>query len=106
MANNFVGVRARLGADVETLLYTTPADTGATLNINMVNHGPDIAMVSIAISGGAAPADGDWIEVGVSLNTGQTLLRTNEPMTAAEAVYVKSDKATVDVRVSGYQEDV
>ncbi len=106
MANGIVGARARLAANVETSLYTVPAATGATVNVNFANHGPNAAIVKLAITAGAAPAEGDWIEAGVTLAAGQTLLRTQEPLATGEVVYAVADQATVDVRVSGYQEDM
>jgi hypothetical protein len=106
MADGMISNRARLAVDVNTALHTVPANTAATVNINIVNHGPDPAVVKVAITDGGAPADGDWIETAVTLAAGQTLLRTNEPTVAGEVIYAVSDKATVDARVSGYQEDM
>jgi hypothetical protein len=106
MASGFIKARARLSAGVNTALYTVPAATGAAVNINVANHGPNAATVKIAITDGGAPADGDWIETGHSVSLANPLLRTNEPMAAGEVIYVQASTDTVDVRVSGYEEDV
>lgn len=105
MADGSLSARARLAANAATAIYTVPASTAATVDINVLNHGPDPAYVGIAITSGAAPADGDWLEIAVGLGAGQTLLRTAETMSAGEVVYVVADKATVDVRVSGFEEE-
>ncbi len=106
MASGFIKARARLAAGVNTALYTVPAATGATVNINVANHGVDPATVKIAITDGGAPADGDWIETGHSVSGANPLLRTNEPLATGEVIYVSASTDTVDVRVSGYEEDV
>lgn len=105
MASGRLGT-AKLAADTDTVVYTVPADTLATVNVNCCNTGTAAALVNIAIATTDVPADGDTFELATLRAAGGVVERTGIMLSAGERVVVRADTATVDVRVHGIEEAV
>lgn len=105
MASGRLGA-ASLAADTDTGVYTVPAAVVMTVNVLFCNRGADAATVRLALVDGAvgALADEDYIEHGTVIPAGGVLERSGLALSAGETVVVRSDKATVSVRVHGYEE--
>lgn len=103
MASGRLG-KARLAADTDTVIYTVPASTLATVNVNCVNTGTAAATVKIAIATTDVPADGDYFELSALAATGGVVERTAIMLSAGERVIVKATTDAVDVRVHGIEE--
>ncbi|WP_207953565.1 hypothetical protein [Vreelandella lionensis] len=96
---------AALAADTTTTVYTVPASTVATLNIALVNRGPDPAKVRVAVTDDAAPSDADWIEYNATIPAnGGVLERTALVVGTGENIIIRSDTGTVSARVYGFEE--
>lgn len=105
MASGKLG-SADLAAGVDTLLYTVPADTVATLNIRIANRNASAIKVRVAIGTGGAPAAADYIDYDISVPAGGILEDTGIVGSAGEKVWARSDLASVSVRVHGFEEVV
>lgn len=105
MASGRLGT-ARLAADTDTVIYTVPADTLATVNINAVNVGTATSIVKIAISTTNTADSGDYFEISSLQASGGVVERTGIMMSAGERVVVRADTVTVDVRVHGIEESI
>lgn len=95
---------ADLAAGVDTLLYTVPADTVATLNIRIANRTATAIKVRAAIGTGVAPAVADYIDYDISVPVGGILEDTGIVCGEGEKVWVRSDQAGASVRVHGFEE--
>lgn len=100
MASGRLGV-ADLTANNDTLIYSVPPATDATVNIRVTNRNAAQAKIYIAIGPGATPDNADYIEYGVAIEGGQPLENTGIRMSAGEKVWVRSTLANVSVRVHG-----
>lgn len=101
MASGRLGT-ARLTANVDTVVYTVPAGTVATVNIGVLNQGASEALVKIALSTTDVPAAGDYIEAS-PVSAGGVLERYGVMAGAGERVIARADQV-VDVRVHGIEE--
>ena len=106
MANGKLG-SAALAADTYTVIYEVPADRNATFNIVAVNRGGTDARVRVAITEEAAtPVDADFIEFDSLVpGDGGVLERVALIAGSGEKVMVRSNMATLSVRVHGLEED-
>lgn len=104
MASGRLGT-ARPAVDTDTVVYTVPAATLATVNINCCNTGTTSATVTISLATTDVPADGDAYHV-ATLQAGGVVERTGIMMSAGERVIVRSTTADVCVRVHGIEETV
>ncbi|MBD3877433.1 hypothetical protein IEG05_19700 [Pseudomonas kunmingensis] len=95
---------ATLAADTDTVLYTVPVSTVATVNVAVVNRGSTAAVVNLAIAPADAPALADYIEYGVTIPAQGVLERTAIVAGAGERVVVRSTTADCSVRVHGFEE--
>lgn len=102
MASGRLGT-ARLTAEVDTVVYTVPTSTVATINICVLNQGASAALVQVALSTTNAPAAGDYIETGTVPGGGGVLERFGVMVGADERVIFRADQV-VDVRVHGVEE--
>lgn len=103
MASGNLG-SAALAAAADTLIYTVPAGKVATLNINCTNRDSVSAKVRIAIGVGANPANADYIQYDTTLAGNGVIERTGIVCGAGEKVWVRSDTASVSVRIHGFEE--
>lgn len=104
MASGRLGV-ARLAADHNTVVYTVPPDTLATVNICVLNLGSSDAQVQVAIATTDIPGAGDYIEAGVVPRNGGVLERFGVMVGGGERIIVRASvDQMVDVRVHGIEE--
>lgn len=103
MASGLLG-KANLAANTNTTVYTVPASTLATVNVNLVNAGTSTAKVRIAMAATGTPGASEYIEYDFQIAASQVLERTGIVMSAGERVVVFSDLANVAVRVHGFEE--
>lgn len=104
MASGRLGT-ARLAANTDTVIYTVPADTVATVNIGVLNQGASEALVRISLSTTGVPVAGDDIEASAVPPGGGVLERFGVMAGAGERVVARSDQP-VDVRVHGIEEAI
>ena len=95
---------ADLTATTNTLLYTVPDSSLATLNIRVANRNSSAIKVRIAIGTGDAPAAADYIDYDVFVDAGGILEDTGIVCGAGEKVWAYSSMASVSVRVHGFEE--
>lgn len=87
-------------ANTNTTLYTVPANTLATININCVNRGTGDSTVRISI-GAASPANEDYIEYDAIIPAAGVLERGAIVVSAADVVVVRATTADVTFRAYG-----
>lgn len=95
-----------LVAATDTLLYTVPASTRATVSISMCNRNASVAAFRIAAVDGllVALADEDYIEYDSSVAQNGVLERTGIALAAGESIVVRSDLASVSAVLWGFEE--
>lgn len=103
MASGKLG-SANLAATTDTLLYTVPASTWATVNIRVANRNSRAAKIRVAIGSGASPALGDYMDYDIPVPENGILEDTGIVCSAGEKVWVRSDLDNVSVRVHGFEE--
>lgn len=95
--------RFELTADTDTLVYTCPADTVATINVNFCAKSANAA-IRLAHTGGSTPAATDYLEYRRTLAAGDSFERTGIYMTEGERLYARASASGVSVVVSGPEE--
>ena len=103
MASGNLG-SADLSETTDTLLYTVPASTLATLNIRVANRNSTTVAIRVAIGTGASPAAKDYIDYDFPVAANGVLEDTGIVCTAGEKVWAYSSTAGVSVRVHGFEE--
>jgi hypothetical protein len=102
MASGILGQSA-LAADTNTTVYTVPASTLATVNINLCNRGPDPAVVRIALAASGTPGNAEFIEFGVTIPAGGVLERLGFVVNAGRNVVARASTANCSVTVHGFE---
>ena len=106
MASGRLGT-ANLAATTITDVYTVPANTLTSCNINICNRNATAAVVRIAISDTSVTQGLDeFIEYDYSLSAKGVLERGGVLLDAAKILTVYSDTANVSVVVTGIEESV
>lgn len=95
--------KADLAAAVDTDVYTVPATTVATANVNICNRTAAPAKVRLAIRSGVL-GNADYLEYDAEVAANGVLERTGLALGAGEVVVTRSDVAGVSVRVHGFEE--
>lgn len=103
MASGKLG-SADLAATADTLLYTVPANTVATINIRAANRNSVQCGIRIAIGSGASPVNADYISYDIPVYAKDITEETGIVCGAGEKVWARSDLANVSVRVHGFEE--
>lgn len=95
-----------LVATTNTLIYTGPANTIATVSANICNRNSTSVAVRLAVLDGAIGtlSDEDYIEYDTPLNANGILERTGLVIGAGQTVVAYSDTADVSVQVYGWEE--
>lgn len=94
---------ADLSVGVDTLVYTAPANTTATVNIRVTNRSASSAAVRVAVGAGASPAAADYIDYDVVVPANGIMEDTGVVCSAGEKIWVRSSVASVSVRVHGFE---
>lgn len=103
MASGNLG-SADLTATTDTLLYTVPASSLATLNIRVANRNSTTVAIRVAIGTGASPAVKDYIDYDLLVAANGVLEDSGIVCSAGEKVWAYSSMAGVSVRVHGFEE--
>ena len=104
MANGLLGKIITV-ANSNVTVYTAPSAVQyATVNINATNIGAEVAKLRIAITLTTTPTNTDYIEYDTEIAAnGGVLERTCLILSPNEKIIVRSDKATVAIRVNGLE---
>lgn len=102
MATGILGQSAP-AATTNTTVYTVPASTTATFNVNICNTGTAPVDVRLAISATSTPSASEFVEYDVTILAGTVLERTGFVAQATKNVVVYTTAATVAVSVYGYE---
>lgn len=97
---------ADLAATTDTLAYTVPAAKEAFLAINLCNRSTEARTVRVALTGAGTPTSADWIEYGMELAPGETLLREGVTLEADARVYVWASGLDVSAVLYGNEGDI
>lgn len=103
MASGVLGQQA-LNATTNTTVYTTPADTVAYANINVVNINATPIVVRIALAAGATPLAAEYIEYEAEIAGYGVLERTGIVLNSGKRVVAYSNLSSVSVAVYGVEE--
>ena len=95
---------ADLTATTDTLLYTVPDSSLATLNIRVANRNSTAVAIRVAIGTGASPAVEDYIDYDLLVAANGVLEDSGIVCSAGEKVWAYSSMAGVSVRVHGFEE--
>jgi hypothetical protein len=94
-------------ANADTLLYTTPATTAASVTVSICNRGSQPVTFGVAITGGAAaPTNAEWRFFNCPLQPGQSMMSAPYALLAAQRVYVRASAADVAFALDGVEEPV
>lgn len=102
MASGKLGTAA-LAATTNTDLYTVPAATVATVNINLCNRTTSAIKARIAIRSGTL-ADAHYIEYDASVPPNGVLERTGIVVSASEIITCYASAVGLSARVHGFEE--
>ena len=98
---------ADLSATTVTDVYTVPASTLASCNVNVCNRNASSVKIRLALSDTTATQGADeYIEYDVSVPGNGVLERTGIVLAAGQIVTAYSDTADVSVVVTGVEEAV
>lgn len=103
MASGILGQQA-LNATTNTTVYTTPADTVAYANVNVVNINSTPVSVRLALSTTGTPTSAEYVEYDALIDGYGVLERTGIVLNATKRVVAYSDTANVSVSVYGVEE--
>lgn len=103
MASGTLGQSAPV-AVTNTTVYTVPAATVATFNVNITNRGTDNVTVRLAIASAATPTNSEYLEFDAVIASGGVLERTGIMASAGERVVVYASNANTSVNVYGYED--
>lgn len=95
-----------LSASVNTILYTAPAGSFATLTINMCNRTLTSSKIRIAILSGAlgSLSVNDYIEYDVAISTAGMIERSGIVVGPGNSVMVFSDSSNMSAVCWGFEE--
>jgi len=103
MASGVLGQQA-LNATTNTTVYTTPADTVAYANINVVNINATPIVVRLAIAAGTTPLAAEYIEYEAEIAGYGVLERTGIVLNSGKRIVAYSNISSVSVAVYGVEE--
>lgn len=104
MAVGRLGVANPL-ANTNTLVYTVPANTLASMNINVVNMGISDTNFTLYVSDGSTTTVDRLLESNTVIPAnGGVLERGGLVCTAGETVYVNASNANLSIRVHGFED--
>lgn len=88
-----------------TIVYTVPSATVATVNINVCNlSSSDIVEVRLAIAASQTPSNAEYIEYNTVLQPNSVLERSGIVISASKNVVVWASSFNVAVNVYGYED--
>jgi hypothetical protein len=102
MATGTLG-QAALAAATNTTVYTVPTGLTATLNISIVNKGPSIVAIRLAISDANTPTTAEYIEYNAPMSIGGVLEKTGIVISGDKKVVAYATASGVSINVYGYE---
>lgn len=102
MASGTLGQSAPSAATYTTV-YTVPGGTTATVNVNFVNRGATAGLVRLAVAASSTPANAEFIEYDININSSQVLERSGIVMSAGKLLVVYCSTANFSVNVHGFE---
>jgi hypothetical protein len=102
MATGRLGI-ADVAATTNTTLYTVPVSTFSVVTVNLVNRGAGAVTIRIAIASTASPANGEYIEYGVSLGANSVLERTGLVLAAGQNIIVYASAVNISAVAYGIE---
>jgi hypothetical protein len=103
MASGILG-QADLAASTLTTVYTVPSATTSSFSVNILNYSSSDVNIRLAISTGATPTNGEYLEYDVSVPARGVLERTGFVAQATKRVVLFSSSTGIAVSVYGYEE--
>jgi len=105
MATGRLGAANLVGA-ANTILYTAPATTLATVNVNICNRTASTVLVRVAVLSGAIGTltTADYIEYDVILSANGVLERTGIVVSNGNSIMVYSDTSNVSATCWGFED--
>lgn len=91
-------------ATTNTLIYTVPSGKTSVVTVNFCNTSAVSASVRFALSTGASPVDGEWVEYDTAIPAKGVLERGGIVLRATQTIVVYASVAGVNVNVWGYEE--
>jgi len=107
MATGRLGALNLVGA-ANTILYSAPASTLATVNLNICNRTAANVLIRVAVLTGAIGtlATADYIEYDVILSANGVLERTGIVVSNGNSIMVYSDTSNVSATCWGFEDAV
>lgn len=102
MATGRLGT-ADLSATTNTTVYTCPTNTFAVVAVNICNRTASPVTVRMAVSDGAVPLNGEYIEFDATVAPNNVLERTGVVLASGQNVVVRSSAASVSCVVMGIE---
>lgn len=102
MATGRLGI-ADLAATTNTTVYTCPASTFTVLTVSICNRTATAVTVRLAVASSSTPANGEYLEFGVSVGANSVLERTGIVMDAGKLLVVYSSSASVSAVAYGIE---
>lgn len=90
---------------VDTLLYAVPSAKTAVFSLCLVNRGLANVAIRIALTTGASVTDADYIAYDAIIYPKESYERNGIVLTYGQCVYIRTDIATVNAVVWGYEDD-
>jgi hypothetical protein len=104
MASGTLGQSAP-SAVTNTTVYTVPVGKIATFNVNICNRNySEPVLVRIAICAANTPANSEYIEFDVPINTNSVIERTGIVATASKQLVIYASTGDTSVNVYGFEE--
>lgn len=97
--------KADLAATTDTDLYTAPALTVTTANVEFCNRTAAAIPIRLAVRSGAL-GNSDYLMYDFSLPANGVVVRSNVVLSASEIITARAAAVGVSVRVHGFEESV
>jgi len=96
--------KANLAANTDTSLYTVPADTVATVNLNLCNRSATAVSVRVAVHTDTL-TNADYLEYDSLIPPRGLLERTGLAMSSGETLTVHANGEGISARTHGFEEN-
>lgn len=98
--------KSNLLANINSILYSAPVNSLATITLNICNRNTTQALVKVAISTNNAPDDMDYIEFNAAIPPFGVLERTGIVVSSPNKLIISSNIADVSAVAYGFEDMV